>query len=1043
MTSITITGNVIEDENLGLTTLAADSDATNPDNNVVLSTFQSNISTSSSLGAELKTLGIYPDTTTSAANGTTQAIGIAENAIVSTSDQNLQFTDSSGGALNGVDTKFKAIDGNEIFLFSDSSNPDIVLGRELNSTGAVAFALLLQPTSSGATIWIVQYEALTNTNPAVGEDANTLDLAGLVSVSGTSTSTTSFNIGTKLPGQNYWLAFTSSSGTSKVLVTGLDASTSSPDTVNTSSTGDGSDSQAITPGGALRFDFVSSFTGGSTKDKTFLTDGSLNSLVYIEGTGASFDISQVTPTGSKVNIQIIAQNETAQTFGSTQTNTSANTVALGEIDVFNSSGTLIASSTQTTGNNGITFGGTTIAPDGTVNGVTAGEKIQFTSLNGAQFDQFVAKNITGTGNTPGFDILNVTETQTQTTTASAEVGSHIIFEDSVPTASTQTVTGTVDEDALLSAPLNTAPNTPETFTFGKSASGTVSSLFNPGVDTPLKYRLSSDPSSLTSQNLESGGTALTYVVSSATDNSGVTTDTLTASAGATPVFTLALTENGANAGAFTFTLSAPVDQAPGANDSSQTTIDFSGLIQATDADGNFAAGDTATAATGALKVTVIDDVPVNFNPEAIVSADNVQDAAGSTFTANLVNTDSADGTIDPNSLLTIEQHAGADGFGALTFTGTDGSLLQGQLGGGSTQNLQANGNNIYLFGFDTGTLTATTDPNGTGLPGGASGSIVTADEIFTVTLDPANGQYTFDMLQPIGNGSSFTFSDFADVPAGDYAWFSLPFNPATNEPVSPGKSVVFTGLSPGVDTVNPSSIGVGTDKQAVAPGKAVRIDFVDNVDSISSKTDLKSLSTLGYLDHYEVNNSGFTLAQVNPNGKTVDIRLDAFEVPESASLTPGGTFPTDSSATHEAITDVKIVTEDSNGNVTGTLADFTADGTKTFTNGGVSQSVTVDFGPSGDSNGVDVLGLQKVSGEFVLVSTATGFDRLLATNIGTVYGNKNSFDMGAVSASTFTAGSTVNMSFPLALTDFDGKGGGSTEASTGTINVALTAPAHA
>ena len=50
----------------------------------------------------------------------------------------------------------------------------------------------------------------------------------------------------------------------------------------------------------------------------------------------------------------------------------------------------------------------------------------------AQFDQFVVKNITGTGNTPGFDILNVTETQTNN--ASAEVGSHIIFEDSVPCA---------------------------------------------------------------------------------------------------------------------------------------------------------------------------------------------------------------------------------------------------------------------------------------------------------------------------------------------------------------------------------------------------------------------------------------------------------------------------------------------------------------------------------------------------------------------------------------------------------------------------------
>lgn len=141
------------------------------------------------------------------------------------------------------------------------------------------------------------------------------------------------------------------------------------------------------------------------------------------------------------------------------------------------------------------------------------------------------------------------------------------------------------------------------------------------------------------------------------------------------------------------------------------------------------------------------------------------------------------------------------------------------------------------------------------------------------------------------------------------------------------------------------------------------------------------------------------------------------------------------------------MTEDSSGNVTGTLADFTADGTATFTNGGVSQSVIADFAPTGDSNGVDLQGLKQVPGEFILVSTATGFDRLLATNIGTVYSNKDSFDMGAVSVSTFNAGQPLNMSFNLALQDYDAFHSGSnsnlTEAGTGTLNINLTAPTHA
>ncbi|MGX8014125.1 beta strand repeat-containing protein [Mesorhizobium sp. ORM8.1] len=1488
--ALDITGNVIEDENLGLTNLATDNDdPANPDDNVTLTTFNNTIS--SSLADELTALGIYPDTSTG--SGTTQAIGISGDTIVSTTDQNLKLTNSTGGALNGVDTGFKAIDGNEIFLYSDPSNPDIVLGRETNSTGTVAFALLLQPTSGGATIWVVQYEALTNTNPSAGEDANTLNLSNRVYVSGSSSSISSFNIGTKNPGQNYWLPFTSSSGTSAVIVTGLDASTSNPNTVNTSSGGDGSDSQSITPGGALRFDFVSSFTGGNTKDKTFLTDSSLNIATYIEGTGASFDISQVTPTNSLINLKIIAQNESAGTFNSTETSTSTNTVAIGEIQVFNGT-TLIADSARTTGNNGVTFGGTTSAPNGIVNGVTAGEKIQFTSLNGAQFDQFVVENVMPPGNTPGFDILNVTETQTLTTNDHTEVGSHIIFEDSVPTASANTQTATVDEDALageatgetgfggsatgnvsnlfnagadtpltyalsgstsglpvltsggvavtysvgtaggidtltakagtttvftlalteatgaytftLSAPIDqetpqngspegtfsfdvsglihatdndgstataaanalkltiiddqpTASANTQTATvdedalageatgetgFGGSATGNVSNLFNAGADTPLTYALSGSTSGLpvltsggvavtysvgtaggidtltakagtttvftlalteatgaytftlsapidqeTPQNgspegtfsfdvsglihatdndgstataaanalkltitddqptasantqtatvdedalageatgetgfggsatgnvsnlfnagadtpltyalsgstsglpvLTSGGVAVTYSVGTAggidtltakagtttvftlalteatgaytftlsapidqetpqngspegtfsfdvsglihaTDNDGSTAtaaanalkltiiddqptasantqtatvdedalageatgetgfggsatgnvsnlfnagadtpltyalsgstsglpvltsggvavtysvgtaggiDTLTAKAGTTTVFTLALTEatgaytftlsapidqetpqNGSPEGTFsfdvsglihatdkdgstatvagnalkltiiddqptfianssssgnvdedalsanklpdatgtstgstgsvsslfaagadvplsfalstdtsklpalksggtsitylvqssgdvdtltasagattvftlalteatgdwTFTLSAPVDQAPGANDSSQTKLDFSSLILATDADAS-----TATAPANAWAVTVIDDVPFNFNPEAVVSADNVKDAAGSTFTGKLVNTNAADGTVDPNSSLTIKEHAGGDGFGALTFTGTNDSKLTGTLDSGSPANLQAGGKDIYLWGFGTGTLTATTDSTGQGL-GGVSGSPITADEVFTITLNPDTGTYTYNMLQAISNGSNFTFSDFADVPAGNYAWFSLPFNPTTKQPVNPGKSVVFTGLNPGVDTVNPSSIGVGTDKQAVAPGKAIRLDFVDNVHSITSATALKSLSTLGYLDHYEVNNAGFALSQVSPTGKTVDIRLDAYEVPGGRRSPPG------------------------------------------------------------------------------------------------------------------------------------------------------------
>jgi T1SS-143 domain-containing protein len=1388
--TITITGNVIEDENLGVTTLAPDSDATNSDNNVTLSTFQSSIPTSSSLGTELTNLGIYPSTSTG--TGTKAAIGISDNAIVSTSDTNLIFSNSSGSTLSAVPTGFNALNGNEIFLYSDLSNPDIVLGLEgtgttANPNGTVAFALLLQPTSGGATIWVVQYEALTNTNPSAGEDLNTLNLANLVYVSGTSTSTETFNIGTKLPGNNYWLPFTSSDGTQTVLVTGLDSSASSPDTVNTSTTGDGSNSNSITPLTALRFDFVSKFLNNpatGTKDKTFLSDGSLNSLVYTEGTGATFDISKTTPSNSTVNVQIIAQNESAPIFDGTQTDTSTNLVPLTEIKVFTGGvkGTLVADSSRTINNNGITFGGTTSAPDGTVNGLTAGETIQILT-GSAQFDQFVVENITGTGNSPGFLILNVTETQSNTTTTSEEVGSHILFEDSVPSASSATVTAIVDEDALagvspgepitlngvtasytgsatgnLSTLFNPGVDTPLTYrltpmtsaqlaavlpvltsggaavtyaessaggvdtltatagtttvftlaltestgaftftlkapidqetpqngspegtfsfdvsslieatdkdgnfaagdtatatakaltltiiddqptatttqqtaivdedalagvspgepitlngvtaSYTGSATGNLSTLFNPGADKPLTYTLlnlanlnsgalpsltsdgvsvvysvsadgstltakagtttvftlainettgaytftlsapidqekpqngspegtfsfdvsslvqatdadgshvtaasnaltltiiddqptltgktstgsvdedalstnllpdsagatatasdnvsslynagadkpltftlSSVTTSLTNQKLTSGGKALSYSESSSTDGAGVTTETLTATADAgqpdaKTVFTMALTENGANAGAWTFTLDAPVDQAPGANDSSQTTIDFSQMVTATDADGSAA----PTAAANAWTVTVTDDVPVNFNPEAIVSGDNVQDATGSTFTGNLINTVAADGTVDPNSSLNIEQHAGADGFGALTFTGNNGSQLTGKLGGGTTQNLQSNGQNIYLFGFGTGTLTATTDSTGAGLPGGAQGSVITADKVFTVTTNPGSNNYTFNMLAPINNNSTFFANDFADVPPGSYAWFALPFTGGA--PVSPGESVVFTGTAAGVDRVGPSSQGVGVDAQNIAIGRDIRIDFVDNVSPSGSafvKSDLSSLSNLDYADHFEVGTGGFQISQVNPGGgKPVSIHIDALNVDPTLAYN-GGAYPADSG--DEVIQ--SVIVKDSAGNVIFNKSN--PGDTSAVVQGGI----TVNFNEANPTetnlgaDGANIAGL--LVGDTVLVSTLssatpnTTFDRMLATTLGP--SSNSTFDLGGVTGLTFVAGSNVSMAFNLALQDYDafnsGLNGSLTEAGTGTLNINLTAPQHA
>src|SRR4029079_17154759 len=123
-----------------------------------------------------------------------------------------------------------------------------------------------------------------------------------------------------------------------------------------------------------------------------------------------------------------------------------------------------------------------------------------------------------------------------------------------------------------------------------TANGSVTTLFQAGADGLQGY--SFNPASIGQlPGLTSGGVAVTYAVGA---------NLITASAGGQTVFTMALD---AATGAWTFTLSKPLDHALG-SDENDLTINFGGLVQATDKD-----GDTVTA-TGTVSVTVDDDTPV-------------------------------------------------------------------------------------------------------------------------------------------------------------------------------------------------------------------------------------------------------------------------------------------------------------------------------------------------------------------------------------------------------------------------------------------------
>ncbi|WP_412673998.1 hypothetical protein, partial [Legionella pneumophila] len=125
--------------------------------------------------------------------------------------------------------------------------------------------------------------------------------------------------------------------------------------------------------------------------------------------------------------------------------------------------------------------------------------------------------------------------------ATANIGLSFNFEDDGPVASTNKLTGVVDEDGLTGG---IAGGVGDVAGQAVAASGNVATLFQSGADAPLTYSLNASTSGLPA--LSSGGVALTYAVSG---------NTLTASAGSTQVFTFTLNANGN----YSFTLLAKLD----------------------------------------------------------------------------------------------------------------------------------------------------------------------------------------------------------------------------------------------------------------------------------------------------------------------------------------------------------------------------------------------------------------------------------------------------------------------------------------------------
>ncbi|TRO44711.1 retention module-containing protein [Pseudomonas sp. ALS1279] len=255
--------------------------------------------------------------------------------------------------------------------------------------------------------------------------------------------------------------------------------------------------------------------------------------------------------------------------------------------------------------------------------------------------------------------------------------------------------------------------------------GTLDALVNFGADGRGSFSLSGSAEALDSLialGLTSGGVALAYSVSA--DGT-----TLIATAGGNPVFTLVVNPDGS----YLFTLQGPLDhpEADGIDaetlGDSSLALDFSGILQTTDFDGDAVAGGFDA---GSFVIDIEDDVPV------LVGAPGERPVVGGLVHEDALSNGNAEGG---DQTLTVEGDVGA--LDALVNFGADGrggfqlSTAPGALIG--LQDLGLTSGNVELFyavSADGSTLTATAGEGGA--------------PVFTLVVNP-DGSYLFTLQGPL------------------------------------------------------------------------------------------------------------------------------------------------------------------------------------------------------------------------------------------------------------------------------------------------------
>ena len=331
----------------------------------------------------------------------------------------------------------------------------------------------------------------------------------------------------------------------------------------------------------------------------------------------------------------------------------------------------------------------------------------------------------------------------------------------------------------------------------------------------------SDPASTAetvSGQLAVAGTGVTYALDSGSDTYG----------------TLSLNADGS----YTYTLTAPFDTSPDADDGPNTEAGAESYgYTATDVNGN--------TVTGTITVDIVDDVPVALAPDITT----VTNTAGSM--SLLTTLDTRDGDVDNDY--------GADGPGAVIFTAASISALD-------SQNLTS--------GLAPLTYTISTD-----------GTVITAQkstdstDVFTIELQPTGGadQYKVTILQPIDSTQDIDFNDGGyDFVGGNASWagFNLPGT-------ADSQDLLLTPVGGGTVNTNANEGGIASGN-SVGSGEAMRVDYViDLVGSPVSGGDFYGGDdTQNFDGHYVINGGSAVFTRIN---SVSEIKVTAFDDDDSGT----------------------------------------------------------------------------------------------------------------------------------------------------------------